>query len=148
MKLATLDNGSPDGQLALVSRDHSRGLPVPHVAATLQEALTTSRTTAEELLLAAGRLAERGVRPAFLSSVVRAASGEPMNVPEVDRRRNALAYENWPDLLEYGMMPIIRTAPDHGTAFDIAGQDKAHPGAMIAAIRTAGECARRLSETA
>ena len=64
----------------------------------------------EELLLAAGRLAERGVRPAFLSSVVRAASGEPMNVPEVDRRRNALAYENWPALLEHGMMPIIRTA--------------------------------------
>lgn len=34
-------------------------------------------------------------------------------------------------------LPIIRTSPDHGTAYDIAGQDKAHPGAMIAAIRMA-----------
>jgi 4-hydroxythreonine-4-phosphate dehydrogenase len=45
-------------------------------------------------------------------------------------------------------LPIVRTSPDHGTAFDIAGQDKADPGAMIAAIRTAGECARRLAAAA
>jgi 4-hydroxythreonine-4-phosphate dehydrogenase len=42
-------------------------------------------------------------------------------------------------------LPIVRTSPDHGTAFDIAGQDRADPGAMIAAIRTAGECVRRLA---
>jgi len=34
-------------------------------------------------------------------------------------------------------LPIVRTSPDHGTAFDIAGQNRAHPGAMIAAIRMA-----------
>jgi 4-hydroxythreonine-4-phosphate dehydrogenase len=39
-------------------------------------------------------------------------------------------------------LPIVRTAPDHGTAFDIAGQNKAEPGAMIAAIRMADEAAR------
>ena len=39
-------------------------------------------------------------------------------------------------------LPIIRTAPDHGTAFDIAGQDRADPRAMAAAIRVAAECAR------
>jgi len=43
-------------------------------------------------------------------------------------------------------LPIVRTSPDHGTAFDIAGKGAADPGAMIAAIRTAGECARRLSQ--
>jgi 4-hydroxythreonine-4-phosphate dehydrogenase len=42
-------------------------------------------------------------------------------------------------------LPIVRTSPDHGTAFDIAGKNIADPGAMIAAIRTAGECARRLA---
>ncbi len=42
-------------------------------------------------------------------------------------------------------LPIVRTSPDHGTAFDIAGTDVAHPGAMIAAIKTAGECAARLA---
>jgi 4-hydroxythreonine-4-phosphate dehydrogenase len=39
-------------------------------------------------------------------------------------------------------LPIVRTAPDHGTAFGIAGQDKAHPGAMIAAIALAGLAVR------
>lgn len=39
-------------------------------------------------------------------------------------------------------LPIIRTAPDHGTAFDIAGQDRADPRAMAAALRTAASCAR------
>ncbi|WP_209348132.1 4-hydroxythreonine-4-phosphate dehydrogenase PdxA [Pontixanthobacter sp. CEM42] len=40
-------------------------------------------------------------------------------------------------------LPIIRTSPDHGTAFDIAGENMADPGAMVAAIRMAGECAAR-----
>jgi 4-hydroxythreonine-4-phosphate dehydrogenase len=31
-------------------------------------------------------------------------------------------------------LPIIRTSPDHGTAFDIAGKGLADPGAMAAAI--------------
>ncbi len=39
-------------------------------------------------------------------------------------------------------LPIIRTSPDHGTAFDIAGQGKADPGAMAAAIVMAGEMAK------
>jgi 4-hydroxythreonine-4-phosphate dehydrogenase len=38
-------------------------------------------------------------------------------------------------------LPIIRTAPDHGTAFDIAGHDRADPRAMAAAIRVAADCA-------
>ena len=38
-------------------------------------------------------------------------------------------------------LPIVRTAPDHGTAFDIAGQDRADPRAMAAAIRQAAESA-------
>lgn len=38
-------------------------------------------------------------------------------------------------------LPIVRTAPDHGTAFDIAGQDRADPRPMAAAIRMAAECA-------
>ncbi|MGE3690145.1 MAG: 4-hydroxythreonine-4-phosphate dehydrogenase PdxA [Novosphingobium sp.] len=40
-------------------------------------------------------------------------------------------------------LPIIRTSPDHGTAFGIAGKRLADPGATIAAIRMAGECALR-----
>ena len=40
-------------------------------------------------------------------------------------------------------LPIIRSSPDHGTAFAIAGKRIAHAGATIAAIRMAGECAAR-----
>ena len=40
-------------------------------------------------------------------------------------------------------LPILRTSPDHGTAFDIAGKGIADPGAMIAALRMAGEMAAR-----
>ncbi len=46
-------------------------------------------------------------------------------------------------------LPIIRTSPDHGTAFDIAGSNQADPGSMKEAIRLAcwlaERSARRLS---
>lgn len=34
-------------------------------------------------------------------------------------------------------LPFVRTSPDHGTAFDIAGRGVANPGSMIAAIEAA-----------
>jgi len=39
-------------------------------------------------------------------------------------------------------LPFIRTSPDHGTAYDIAGQGKADPSSMRAAIRLAKQLAR------
>jgi len=45
-------------------------------------------------------------------------------------------------------LPIVRTSPDHGTAFGIAGQGRAEPGAMIAAIRMAAHAADRRAEGA
>ncbi|HUD94381.1 4-hydroxythreonine-4-phosphate dehydrogenase PdxA, partial [Sphingobium sp.] len=39
-------------------------------------------------------------------------------------------------------LPIVRTSPDHGTAFGIAGTDSANPGAMMAALKMAAEAAR------
>jgi len=40
-------------------------------------------------------------------------------------------------------LPIVRTSPDHGTAFDIAGQDLADPGSMIESVLLAAELATR-----
>jgi 4-hydroxythreonine-4-phosphate dehydrogenase len=40
-------------------------------------------------------------------------------------------------------LPIVRTSPDHGTAFDIAGRGIARPDSLIAAIRLAAEIAQR-----
>lgn len=39
-------------------------------------------------------------------------------------------------------LPFIRTSPDHGTAYDIAGKGVANPSSMIAAIRLAKALAR------
>ena len=38
-------------------------------------------------------------------------------------------------------LPFIRTSPDHGTAFDIAGTGKANPASVIAALRLAARMA-------
>jgi 4-hydroxythreonine-4-phosphate dehydrogenase len=38
-------------------------------------------------------------------------------------------------------LPFIRTSPDHGTAFDIAGTGRANPASLIAAIRLAAQMA-------
>jgi fumarylacetoacetate (FAA) hydrolase len=56
MKLATLRNGSRDGQLMVVSRDLVRALPVPHVAPTLQAALDDWPRLAPRLEEEAARL--------------------------------------------------------------------------------------------
>jgi 4-hydroxythreonine-4-phosphate dehydrogenase len=43
-------------------------------------------------------------------------------------------------------LPIVRTSPDHGTAFGIAGQDIADPGAMIAALKAASSSVQRIAQ--
>ncbi|HRQ71866.1 MAG TPA: 4-hydroxythreonine-4-phosphate dehydrogenase PdxA [Phycisphaerales bacterium] len=43
-------------------------------------------------------------------------------------------------------LPIVRTSPDHGTAFDIAGKNRADAGSMMAAIRLAASMARGKNE--
>jgi 4-hydroxythreonine-4-phosphate dehydrogenase len=40
-------------------------------------------------------------------------------------------------------LPFIRTSPDHGTAYDIAGTNTANPSSMIAAIQLARQLCRR-----
>ena len=40
-------------------------------------------------------------------------------------------------------LPFVRTSPDHGTAFALAGTGKAHPGSFIAALRLAHDLGSR-----
>jgi 4-hydroxythreonine-4-phosphate dehydrogenase len=40
-------------------------------------------------------------------------------------------------------LPFIRTSPDHGTAFDIAGTGRANPASLIAALRLAARMANQ-----
>jgi len=44
-------------------------------------------------------------------------------------------------------LPFVRTSPDHGTAFDIAGTGKADARSMIAALSMAHEMAQARSAT-
>jgi len=45
-------------------------------------------------------------------------------------------------------LPFIRTSPDHGTAYDIAGTGRADPGSMEAAIMLAVKLARKNTRSA
>jgi 4-hydroxythreonine-4-phosphate dehydrogenase len=43
-------------------------------------------------------------------------------------------------------LPIVRTSPDHGTAFDIAGKGKALPDSLRTALYVATDIARRRAQ--
>ncbi|WP_367249131.1 4-hydroxythreonine-4-phosphate dehydrogenase PdxA, partial [Pseudomonas sp. SB113] len=45
-------------------------------------------------------------------------------------------------------LPFIRTSPDHGTAFDIAGKGVARPDSLIAALKLARQLADRTTQSA
>lgn len=62
-----------------------------------------------ELLRALDLLDGQGIAAPFVVSCAHDPNGVLTNVPEVDRRTNALAYENWPHLLEHGLMPVTRS---------------------------------------
>ncbi len=54
----------------------------------------------------------------------------------------------WRDAVNLTLgLPIIRTSPDHGTAFDIAGKNLADPSSMIAAINLAIDLANKRQTT-
>jgi 4-hydroxythreonine-4-phosphate dehydrogenase len=55
-----------------------------------------------------------------------------------DQGLNAFKLESFDDGVNLTLgLPFIRTSPDHGTAFDIAGKGKANPQSMIKAIELA-----------
>jgi 4-hydroxythreonine-4-phosphate dehydrogenase len=45
-------------------------------------------------------------------------------------------------------LPIVRTSPDHGTAYDIAGKGIADPSSLIAALELATQLAARRAAAA
>ena len=45
-------------------------------------------------------------------------------------------------------LPFIRTSPDHGTAFALAGTGAARPGSLVAALRMAAQLGARAARTA
>ena len=77
---------------------------------------------------------------------VRAARGEfdAVICQYHDQALIPLKLLSWEDGVNVTLgLPIIRTSPDHGTAFDIAGHNKASPNSMQAALRLAAEMTQR-----
>jgi fumarylacetoacetate (FAA) hydrolase len=83
MKLATLRDGSRDGKLVIVSRDLSRAMPVPRIAATLQEALD-NWARCSPLLREAAESIDKGDTPAAGFPLERALAPLPRAYQWVD----------------------------------------------------------------
>ena len=64
--------------------------------------------TLERLLDAGEILAARKIAAPFLISTARSTTGHLTNVPDIDKRRNAISYEDWARLLDQRMMPVTR----------------------------------------
>lgn len=62
-----------------------------------------------ELLRAYEILDGEAIDAPYVISVARTPLGLVTNVPAVDKRQNAIAYENWPHLLEHGLLPVTRS---------------------------------------
>lgn len=109
MKLATLDNGTPDGQLALVSSDHSRVLSVGGIAATLQEALERWEVVEPELRELAGSLEAGNAEGAQPFDIAQALAPLPRSWQWLD----GSAFESHGNLMSkvFGIDPPSRDKP-------------------------------------
>lgn len=131
-RILVLDNASGDGTPDMLARDWAGRVEVhslPHnlgAAGGFNAGLCLAHRTGadfiwmmdddviadpdalERLLRAYDGLAARGEAPPFVVSTARSPSGLLTNVPEIDKRRNAIAYENWPDLLDRKLAPVTR----------------------------------------
>jgi GT2 family glycosyltransferase len=130
-RVVVIDNASTDGTASLLARDwpgvEVRSLPQNIGAAggfhaafevgwstradfvwVMDDDVLPDADALERLLAGAEVLAGAGEAPAFLISLARDPDGRLTNVPDVDVRRNALAYQNWPRALAHRMVPVRR----------------------------------------
>jgi len=111
----------------------------------------------EQLLLADERLNGHGVQPSYLVSVARSRSGVLTEIPDLDRRRNALGFPGWARFLDLGLVPTLgatfasillprSTVQEHGfplASMFIFGEDREftvrvtrdRPGYLVGASR-------------
>jgi len=102
----------------------------------------------EELLTPAAR--EAGIAGPFPADTVfvRAMRGEfdAVLAPYHDVGMTAVKVASFGSAVNVTLgLPFPRTSPDHGTALDIAGQGKADPSSMKAALRLCADIARRIN---
>lgn len=108
MKLATLRNGKPDGELVIVSRDLSRAIAAGDIAPTLQQAIENWQTVEPQL------------QQRYNTLNSDSAQGRPFNsldasapLPRAWQWLDGSAYESHGDLMSkvFGMDPTSRDRP-------------------------------------
>lgn len=108
MKLATLPNGEPDGQLAIISRDLTRAALATHIAPTLQAALERWGGVEGQLQALADRLEAGSVEAAVFDPAVAMAP-----LPRAWQWLDGSAFESHGALMAqvFGMDPAPRDRP-------------------------------------
>lgn len=109
MKLATLANGAPDGQLVVVSKDHSRVVSAGAIVGTLQEALEKWSLVESALVVLA-----RGLEEGTCAHIDATASQTFMApLPRAWQWLDGSAYESHGNLMSrvFGMDPPSRERP-------------------------------------
>lgn len=96
----------------------------------------------EEARILAPAVRSAGLQGPFAADTVfvRAMKGEfdAVLAPYHDVGMTAIKVASFGDAVNVTLgLPFVRTSPDHGTAFDIAGQERADPGSMRAALELA-----------
>jgi GT2 family glycosyltransferase len=76
----------------------------------MDDDLIPSSETLEKLMGADATLRAIGKPYAYLVSCPHTPEGEVTNVPDIHPHRNRDGYEAWPELLEYGLIPVGRAA--------------------------------------
>ena len=109
MNLATIPNGTPDGQLVVVSNDHTYATIPTGIAATLQEALERWGEVGPRLLMLAAAL-ESGTAPGIIPFASREAMAP---LPRAWQWLDGSAFESHGNLMSkvFGMDPVPRDRP-------------------------------------
>ena len=107
MKLATIDNGSPDGALAVVSQDLSRAVFAGNLAKTLQDALDRWDAAEPDLRRLAEALETGAVNDVFNFDPTAAKSPLPRPRQWLD----ASAFPNHARLMAFGLEPNFPEFP-------------------------------------
>jgi len=74
---------------------------------TMDDDVIAEPDALEQLLLAHDVLDRHRIVPAYLVSVPRSTAGQLTEIPDIDRRKNALGFPKWAELLEYGLVPTL-----------------------------------------
>jgi 4-phospho-D-threonate 3-dehydrogenase / 4-phospho-D-erythronate 3-dehydrogenase len=115
------------GEAGILGDDESRTI-IPAVEQAKSEGIAVEGPIAPEVIF---RVAARKKPWDVILAMYHDQAMIPLKLVDFERSAN----------ITLGL-PLIRTSPDHGTAFDIAGKGKAEAGSMVYAIKIARE--RRL----